>query len=216
MAKSLRSADVTTGGSWYKSPIKIICLPPNGRFGSPPLSRRTLSMQSARSARAMDTSSMTIASSFLTNRYLSVSGPNRLTFFRVMSGPNLQNEWIVCPRTLTAATQVGANTAIFFLVWLRNQSSRVDLPVPARPVTNTLSVVSPMTRRASRASEEKVRLGIILFFQSFLLLCPSLLLEVALIFCGLGGTGGQDRRFFAGLVLIKWESAFASLARVSN
>src|SRR3989338_3002618 len=55
----------------------------------------------------------------------------------VMSGRNRKKEWMVCPRTVTAATPVGASTTIFLEVCPRKYCRSVDLPVPALPVTKT-------------------------------------------------------------------------------
>src|SRR3989338_3510014 len=54
-----------------------------------------------------------------------------------MSGRNRKKEWMVCPRTLTAATPVGASTTIFLEVCSRKYCRSVDFPVPALPVTKT-------------------------------------------------------------------------------
>ena len=52
-----------------------------------------------------------------------------------MFGLNPKNEWMVCPPTFTAATPVGAITAMrFFDVFLK-WPNNVDFPVPALPVT---------------------------------------------------------------------------------
>ena len=51
---------------------------------------------------------------------------------------NVNSEWMVTPPTFNAATPVGAQTAKDFSVFAVRCESRVDLPVPARPVTKTL------------------------------------------------------------------------------
>ncbi len=51
-------------------------------------------------------------------------------------GGNPKNEWIVWPPAVTAASPVGATTTFGTVTMSRNARSRVDLPVPARPVTN--------------------------------------------------------------------------------
>lgn len=48
---------------------------------------------------------------------------------------------MVCPPTFNAATPVGASTTNFFLVCCVKCLSRVDFPVPALPVINTLVFV---------------------------------------------------------------------------
>ena len=63
------------------------------------------------------------------------------------------SEWIVCPSTFSAATPVGAQIAICFEVFQARCCSSVDLPVPARPVTKTCSLV-----RLDRA-EQRLLLG---------------------------------------------------------
>ena len=67
------------------------------------------------------------------------------------------SEWIVCPSTLSAATPVGAHTAICFDVFHARCCSSVDLPVPARPVTNTCSRVSSMSRNSASCSGRERR-----------------------------------------------------------
>ena len=64
------------------------------------------------------------------------------------------SEWIVWPSTLSAATPVGAQTAICFDVFHARCCSSVDLPVPARPVTKTCSRVSSMSRNSASCSGE--------------------------------------------------------------
>jgi len=51
------------GGSWYRSPMKIICTPPNGSFESR-FSFSAVSMKSIMSALTIDISSIIIVSSF--------------------------------------------------------------------------------------------------------------------------------------------------------
>ncbi|GBE04374.1 hypothetical protein BMS3Abin09_01308 [bacterium BMS3Abin09] len=100
------------------------------------------------SALTIDISSITIASSFL---YISLSfGLILPAVSGVTSGLKLKKEWTVCPFTLTAATPVGASTAIFFLVVSLKYSRRVDLPVPALPVIKTLLSDLSITCRAWR------------------------------------------------------------------
>ena len=65
------------------------------------------------------------------------------------------SEWIVCPSTFSAATPVGAQTAICLSVFQARCCSSVDLPVPARPVTNTCSRVSSMRRNSSSCSGDR-------------------------------------------------------------
>ena len=65
------------------------------------------------------------------------------------------SEWIVCPSTFSAATPVGAQTAICFCVFQARCCSSVDFPVPARPVTNTCSRVSSMRRNSSSCSGDR-------------------------------------------------------------
>ena len=54
------------------------------------------------------------------------------------------SEWMVCPPTFSAATPVGAQITICLPVFQFRWFSSVDLPVPARPVTNTCSRVRSM------------------------------------------------------------------------
>jgi hypothetical protein len=62
---------------------------------------------------------------------------------------NWKNEWIVTPPALIAATPVGATTIIRFGERSRSLCRNVVLPVPARPVKNRLTAVSPIKRSAS-------------------------------------------------------------------
>ena len=77
-------------------------------------------------------------------------GVDFLTFSRVMSGLKPQKEWMVWPRTLRAATPVGARTAIFLRVVSRKYSRSVDFPVPAFPVMKTWRSVFSIRSRARR------------------------------------------------------------------
>src|SRR5512140_3362319 len=76
--------------------------------------------------------------------------PSLRTASGVTSGLKPKNEWIVWPRTLSAATPVGARTAMRLSVWPRQSSSRVDFPVPALPVMKTWWDVPSMMSRAWR------------------------------------------------------------------
>ena len=59
----------------------------------------------------------------------------RLTVDSVMSGPKPKNEWMVWPWTFSAATPVGATTAIFFLVaFLKNACKQGRFARKAKPV----------------------------------------------------------------------------------
>ena len=58
---------------------------------------------------------------------------------------------MVCPFTLIAARPVGAKMAIRLAVDLRKYWRRVDLPVQARPVIKTGSLVCSISQRAKRA-----------------------------------------------------------------
>ena len=73
-----------------------------------------------------------------------------MTLGGVMSGLKPKNEWMVWPLILSAATPVGASATTFLAVMTRKYSSRVDLPVPARPVMKALLPVLSMTSRARR------------------------------------------------------------------
>ncbi len=66
-----------------------------------------------------------------------------------------EQEWIVCPSTFNAATPVGAQIAICFFVFQAKCCSSVDFPVPARPVMNTCSLVSSMSRNSSCCSSDR-------------------------------------------------------------
>jgi hypothetical protein len=66
-----------------------------------------------------------------------------------------KSEWMVWPSTLSAATPVGAQTAICLLVCQARCCRSVDLPVPARPVTKTCSRVSSMSRNSASCSAER-------------------------------------------------------------
>jgi hypothetical protein len=66
------------------------------------------------------------------------------------------SEWMVCPPTLSAATPVGAQMTICLLVFQFKWLSSVDLPVPARPVTNTCSRVPSMAWNTAACSRERV------------------------------------------------------------
>ena len=60
----------------------------------------------------------------------------RMSSERMRRGGNPKKEWIVWPPTFTAASPVGASTTASCVIMSRRQRSSVDLPVPARPVTN--------------------------------------------------------------------------------
>ncbi len=66
------------------------------------------------------------------------------------------SEWMVCPPTLSAATPVGAQITICFCVCQLRWLSSVDLPVPARPVTNTCSRVPSMAWNTAACSRVRV------------------------------------------------------------
>ena len=70
------------------------------------------------------------------------------TFSGVTSTPNPKNRWMVWPRTLRAATPVGARTTGVVRVFARKCSSSVDLPVPALPVTKRFRPPASMSSRA--------------------------------------------------------------------
>ena len=133
VAKASRSWGETTGGSWCRSPKKIICTPPKGRPGSGPHLRRKMSMASTTSARTMEISSMMTVRS-LRNRL----PPEKRSTVAGKStwGGKRKKEWMVCPPTCTAATPVGASTTALPRMRERMWRSKVDFPVPALPVTN--------------------------------------------------------------------------------
>ena len=60
----------------------------------------------------------------------------RMSSGRISRGGKPKKEWMVWPPTLTAASPVGARTTISSETRSLRQVSNVDLPVPARPVTN--------------------------------------------------------------------------------
>ena len=60
----------------------------------------------------------------------------RMSSGRISRGGKPKKEWMVWPPTLTAASPVGASTTISSVIIPRRLVSSVDLPVPARPVTN--------------------------------------------------------------------------------
>ena len=66
------------------------------------------------------------------------------------------SEWMVCPPTLSAATPVGAQITICFCVCQFRWLSSVDLPVPARPVTNTCSRVPSIAWNTAACSRVRV------------------------------------------------------------
>ena len=107
-------------------------------------------MASIRSAFTIEISSMTSVSiAFMILR----AGSDCSSSLSAMSPIGRRNsEWIVCPSTFSAATPVGAHTAICFCVFQARCCSSVDLPVPARPVTNTCSRVSSIRRKSSSCS----------------------------------------------------------------
>ena len=84
----------------------------------------------------------------------SAAAPRPLASLRtpsgVVSGLKPKNEWTVWPRTLRAATPVGASTAMRLSVCSRQSSRSVDLPVPALPVMKTWRDVPSMVSRARR------------------------------------------------------------------
>ena len=67
---------------------------------------------------------------------------------------SLNSEWMVWPPTFSAATPVGAAITIDFSVFHDRWLSSVDLPVPARPVTNTWSRVCSISSNTARCSGE--------------------------------------------------------------
>ena len=70
------------------------------------------------------------------------------TFSGVASTPNPKNRCTVWPCTLRAATPVGARTTGSPRVVARKCSSRVDFPVPARPVTKRFRSPASISSRA--------------------------------------------------------------------
>src|SRR5262249_40148995 len=63
-----------------------------------------------------------------------------------------KNEWMVWPPTLTAASPVGATTTILASIRSLRHLRSVDLPVPARPVTNRCPLPSRRKSCAARNS----------------------------------------------------------------
>ena len=70
------------------------------------------------------------------------------TFSGVVSTRNPKNRCTVWPRTLRAATPVGARITGLPRVVARQCSSRVDFPVPALPVTKRFRSPASMSSRA--------------------------------------------------------------------
>ena len=128
------SAPPTIGGSWNKSPIRIIWTPPNGSllflffFND-------LSIASRRSALTNDASSISIVSnSFKSFLSLKVF----MSLLLINLGGNLKKEWIVLPLAFIAVIPVNAKITYFLIVFCLKYSSKVDLPLPAFPVINIL------------------------------------------------------------------------------
>jgi hypothetical protein len=90
-------------------------------------------MAHIRSERTIDTSSMTRNSRRRMSRPLRL---RRMSSGRMSRGGKPKKEWMVWPPTLTAARPVGARITISSASSSLRQVSSVDLPVPARPVTN--------------------------------------------------------------------------------
>ena len=76
----------------------------------------------------------------------------RMSSGRISRGGKPKKEWMVWPPTLTAASPVGASTTISSVIIPRRQVSSVDLPVPARPVTNRWPSLSRRKSWAARYS----------------------------------------------------------------
>ena len=72
-----------------------------------------------------------------------------VTLSNVISVLNLKKECIVSPPAFKAATPVGANITNFFLNCETRYFKKVVFPVPAFPVTKTLSFVCNNIFKAS-------------------------------------------------------------------
>ncbi len=124
--------------------------PPNGSRGRLRLKRRDWSIAHMMSERTIDTSSMTSSSSSFMMRALRLR--RRASSRRMRRGGKPKNEWMVWPPTLIAASPVGATTTISPATSSRRPLRSVDLPVPARPVTNRWPLPSRRNRPAARNS----------------------------------------------------------------
>ena len=124
--------------------------PPNGSRGRPRLTRSDWSMAHMMSERTIDTSSMTRN---LRRRMTRPLRLRRMSSGRIRRGGKPKKEWMVWPPTLTAARPVGATITISSATRSRRHLSSVDLPVPARPVTNRWPAPSRRNSWAARNSD---------------------------------------------------------------
>jgi len=137
---NLVSPRFVTGGSWKKSPVTIICIPPKG-FWLFRITRASLSMKVKTCPSTIETSSM-MRNLVLSHRCLVSGLLNKRCAVLWTSSLWLcaPAQWkMVVPPMWTAAIPVLAVTAVTSLGrhWIRRRSKN-DFPVPAAPEKKTV------------------------------------------------------------------------------
>ncbi len=123
----------TTGGNWKRSHTRIICFHQKGSDQFIVMRLSISSIDSMRSTRAIDISSMMNQSNFP----IAVATDGSM-FWNCGSIHcfSLKNLWMVDHQALIAAIPVGASTWYFFSVCARNCQIKCDFQLQAKPVKN--------------------------------------------------------------------------------